>query len=102
MKKNRRVARGRDGGSARHGARKRTSTGCFDYAKQGYTHFVFHEYDTNWDGKAYQTVSGQNSTTASAFPNAFFDALERDGDWGTAPPDRRQGQQDAQGPRPLG
>ena len=53
----------------------------FDYAKQGYTHFVFHEYDTNWDGKAYQTVSGQNSNNSVRIPNAFFDALERDGEW---------------------
>ncbi|HPV82773.1 MAG TPA: vitamin B12-dependent ribonucleotide reductase [Nitrospira sp.] len=53
----------------------------FDYAKQGYTHFVFHEYDTNWDGKAYQTVSGQNSNNSVRIPNGFFDALERDGDW---------------------
>ncbi|HKN86268.1 MAG TPA: vitamin B12-dependent ribonucleotide reductase, partial [Nitrospiraceae bacterium] len=22
----------------------------FSYAKEGFTHFVFHEYDTNWDG----------------------------------------------------
>ena len=53
----------------------------FDYAKQGFTHFVFHEYDTNWDGKAYQTVSGQNSNNSVRIPNGFFDALERDGDW---------------------
>ncbi|HMX93258.1 MAG TPA: vitamin B12-dependent ribonucleotide reductase, partial [Nitrospira sp.] len=53
----------------------------FDYAKQGYTHFVFHEYDTNWDGKAYQTVSGQNSNNSVRIPNGFFDALEHDGDW---------------------
>ncbi|MBP6607492.1 MAG: adenosylcobalamin-dependent ribonucleoside-diphosphate reductase, partial [Nitrospira sp.] len=53
----------------------------FDYAKQGYTHFVFHEYDTNWDGKAYQTVSGQNSNNSVRIPNGFFDALERDGNW---------------------
>ncbi|MGC3973655.1 MAG: vitamin B12-dependent ribonucleotide reductase [Nitrospira sp.] len=53
----------------------------FDYAKQGYTHFVFHEYDTNWDGKAYQTVSGQNSNNSVRIPNGFFDALERDGEW---------------------
>ena len=53
----------------------------FDYARQGYTHFVFHEYDTNWDGKAYQTVSGQNSNNSVRIPNEFFDALEKDGDW---------------------
>ena len=69
----------------------------FDYAEQGYTHFVFHEYDTNWDGKAYQTVSGQNSNNSVRIPNGFFDALEKDGDWQLTPPDRRQGQQDGQG-----
>src|SRR5947208_7568379 len=53
----------------------------FAYASEGFTHFVFHEYDTNWDGKAYQTVSGQNSNNSVRIPNAFFDALEKDGDW---------------------
>ncbi|MFO0773656.1 MAG: vitamin B12-dependent ribonucleotide reductase [Nitrospiraceae bacterium] len=53
----------------------------FSYAKQGYTHFAFHEYDTNWDGKAYQTVSGQNSNNSIRIPNSFFEALEVDGDW---------------------
>jgi ribonucleoside-diphosphate reductase alpha chain len=53
----------------------------FAYAREGFTHFLFHEYDTNWDGKAYQTVSGQNSNNSVRIPNAFFDALEKDGDW---------------------
>ncbi len=53
----------------------------FSYAEQGFTHFVFHEYDTNWDGKAYQTVSGQNSNNSVRIPNEFFAALEVDGDW---------------------
>src|SRR5437773_4164991 len=53
----------------------------FAYASEGFTHFVFHEYDTNWDGQAYQTVSGQNSNNSVRIPNAFFDALEKDGDW---------------------
>ena len=53
----------------------------FDFARQGYSHFVFHEYDTNWDGKAYQTVSGQNSNNSVRIPNEFFHALEEDGDW---------------------
>lgn len=53
----------------------------FSYARQGFTHFVFHEYDTNWDGKAYQTVSGQNSNNSVRIPNEFFAALEVDGDW---------------------
>jgi ribonucleoside-diphosphate reductase alpha chain len=53
----------------------------FTYAREGFTHFVFHEYDVNWDGKAYQTVSGQNSNNSLRIPNEFFEALERDGDW---------------------
>jgi ribonucleoside-diphosphate reductase alpha chain len=53
----------------------------FAYAREGFTHFDFHEYDTNWDGKAYQTVSGQNSNNSVRIPNAFFEALEKDGDW---------------------
>jgi ribonucleoside-diphosphate reductase alpha chain len=53
----------------------------FSYAQQGFTHFVFHEYDTNWDGKAYQTVSGQNSNNSVRMPNEFFAALDADGDW---------------------
>ncbi|MDH4097798.1 MAG: vitamin B12-dependent ribonucleotide reductase [Nitrospira sp.] len=53
----------------------------FSYAQQGFTHFMFHEYDTNWDGKAYQTVSGQNSNNSVRIPNAFFSVLEADGDW---------------------
>jgi ribonucleoside-diphosphate reductase alpha chain len=53
----------------------------YSYAQQGFTHFVFHEYDTNWDGKAYQTVSGQNSNNSVRIPNHFFAALEADSDW---------------------
>ncbi|HYM37612.1 MAG TPA: vitamin B12-dependent ribonucleotide reductase, partial [Nitrospiraceae bacterium] len=53
----------------------------FSYAREGFTHFAFHEYDINWDGKAYQTVSGQNSNNSIRIPNEFFEALEKDGDW---------------------
>ena len=53
----------------------------YSYAQQGFTHFVFHEYDTNWDGKAYQTVSGQNSNNSVRIPNEFFKALEDGSDW---------------------
>ncbi len=53
----------------------------FNYAQEGFTHFVFHEYDTNWDSKAYQTVSGQNSNNSIRIPNEFFDALKSGGDW---------------------
>ncbi|MGH7207440.1 MAG: LAGLIDADG family homing endonuclease, partial [Nitrospiraceae bacterium] len=53
----------------------------FAYAREGFTHFLFHEYDVNWDGKAYQTVSGQNSNNSVRIPNGFFEILEKDGDW---------------------
>jgi len=53
----------------------------FSYAQEGFSHFVFHEYDTNWDGRAYQTVSGQNSNNSVRIPNEFFEILEKDGDW---------------------
>ena len=53
----------------------------FAYAQAGFTHFVFYEYNTNWDSKAYQTVSGQNSNNSIRVPNAFFEALNQDKDW---------------------
>ncbi len=53
----------------------------FSYAQEGFTHFVFHEYDTNWDSKAYQTVSGQNSNNSIRIPNEFFETLQAGGDW---------------------
>jgi ribonucleoside-diphosphate reductase alpha chain len=53
----------------------------FAYAREGFTHFVFYEYDTEFEGKAYQTVSGQNSNNSVRVPNGFFEVLEKDGDW---------------------
>ncbi|MFQ5991298.1 MAG: adenosylcobalamin-dependent ribonucleoside-diphosphate reductase [Nitrospiraceae bacterium] len=53
----------------------------FTYAREGFTHFTFHEYDINWDGKAYQTVSGQNSNNSVRIPNEFFEILRQDGEW---------------------
>ncbi|GJL51953.1 MAG: vitamin B12-dependent ribonucleotide reductase [Nitrospirales bacterium] len=51
------------------------------YAHEGFTHFVFHEYSTDWDSDAYHTVSGQNSNNSIRIPNEFFAALHEDGDW---------------------
>ena len=50
-------------------------------ARQGYRHLPMPEYDTDWDGKAYGTVSGQNSNNSIRIPNSFMQALERDEDW---------------------
>jgi ribonucleoside-diphosphate reductase alpha chain len=50
-------------------------------AKQNVTSVHVEEYDTDWNSKAYQTVSGQNSNNSVRITNAFMDAVESDGPW---------------------
>lgn len=50
-------------------------------AAQGIVAIEFEEFDTGWESKAYQTVSGQNANNSVRVPNAFFEALENDEDW---------------------
>ena len=50
-------------------------------AAQGFTDIAFDTYDTDWNSEAYGTVSGQNSNNSVRIPNAFMDAVEKDGDW---------------------
>ncbi|MBT4021504.1 vitamin B12-dependent ribonucleotide reductase, partial [Candidatus Peribacteria bacterium] len=38
-------------------------------------------YSTDFNGDAYQTVSGQNSNNSVRMPHAFFQSLESDGEW---------------------
>ncbi|MBA9075688.1 vitamin B12-dependent ribonucleotide reductase [Rufibacter quisquiliarum] len=38
-------------------------------------------YSSDYEGEAYQTVSGQNSNNSLRIPNAFFAALEQQQDW---------------------
>ncbi len=38
-------------------------------------------YDSDFNGEAYQTVSGQNSNNSVRVQDEFFQAVERDGDW---------------------
>ncbi|MFI5222260.1 MAG: vitamin B12-dependent ribonucleotide reductase [Bacteroidia bacterium] len=38
-------------------------------------------YPSDYEGEAYQTVSGQNSNNSVRIPNSFFKALEEDKDW---------------------
>ena len=45
------------------------------------TQVEFAEYDTDWEGKAYQTVAGQNANNSVRVPNAFFAALDAGGGW---------------------
>jgi ribonucleoside-diphosphate reductase alpha chain len=50
-------------------------------AAQGFTSIQFEEYDTDWNSKAYYTVSGQNSNNSVRVDNAFMQAVLDDGPW---------------------
>ncbi|HSQ57670.1 MAG TPA: vitamin B12-dependent ribonucleotide reductase [Gemmata sp.] len=50
-------------------------------AHQGFTHLEIEEYDTDWNSKAYYTVSGQNSNNSVRITNEFMKAVETDGPW---------------------
>jgi ribonucleoside-diphosphate reductase alpha chain len=50
-------------------------------AHQGFASLHVEEYDTDWNSKAYCTVSGQNSNNSVRIDNAFMDAVIRDGPW---------------------
>ncbi len=58
---------------------------ALDYAKQGYKELLIETYDTNWDSKAYGTVSGQNSNNSVRIPNEFFARLDADQTWDLIP-----------------
>ncbi|MCS6863478.1 MAG: hypothetical protein RMJ56_10695, partial [Gemmataceae bacterium] len=50
-------------------------------AKQGFKSIEVEEYDTDWNSKAYYTVSGQNSNNSVRIPNEFMKAVETNGPW---------------------
>jgi ribonucleoside-diphosphate reductase alpha chain len=50
-------------------------------AGQGFTSLKMEEYDTDWNSKAYYTVSGQNSNNSVRISNDFMDAVLKDGQW---------------------
>ncbi len=54
---------------------------ALDLARQGVKELRIDEYDTDWQGDAYQTVSGQNSNNSVRITNAFMRAVERDEEW---------------------
>src|SRR5476649_317775 len=56
---------------------------ALDFARQGYKELFIETYDTNWDSKAYGTVSGQNSNNSVRIPNEFFARLDANQNWGT-------------------
>jgi ribonucleoside-diphosphate reductase alpha chain len=51
------------------------------FAKQGYKEISFDTYDSDWDGEAYRTVSGQNSNNSVRVTDEFLHAVERGSDW---------------------
>jgi ribonucleoside-diphosphate reductase alpha chain len=56
---------------------------ALDFAHQGYKELLVETYDTNWDSKAYGTVSGQNSNNSVRIPNEFFARLDAGQNWDT-------------------
>src|SRR5262249_21682228 len=50
-------------------------------AQQGFTSLQVEEYNTDWNSKAYATVSGQNSNNSVRADNAFMEAVLQDGPW---------------------
>ncbi len=50
-------------------------------ARQGVTRLELEEYDTDWNSKAYYTVSGQNSNNSVRMSNAFMEAVRDDKPW---------------------
>jgi ribonucleoside-diphosphate reductase alpha chain len=48
---------------------------------QGYTNLNLDTFDTNYEGEAYATVSGQNSNNSVRVTNAFMRAVENDEMW---------------------
>jgi ribonucleoside-diphosphate reductase alpha chain len=54
---------------------------ALDLARQGVDELHIDEYDTDWQGEAYQTVSGQNSNNSVRVTTAFMRAVEQDDEW---------------------
>ncbi len=52
-----------------------------DLGEQGWSHLEVATFDTDWEGDAYQTVSGQNSNNSVRASNAFMEAALSDGEW---------------------
>lgn len=50
-------------------------------AQQNFTEIEFAEYDTDWNSRAYYTVSGQNSNNSVRIDNHFMEAVLKDGPW---------------------
>ena len=47
---------------------------AIQFARQGYTEIEFDTFDTDWESKAYETVSGQNSNNSVRVTNEYMEA----------------------------
>jgi ribonucleoside-diphosphate reductase alpha chain len=65
----------------RNGVPAVTIQNTLEYARQGYTKLQIDRYDTNWEGEAYNTVSGQNSNNTVRVSNALLRAVDDDASW---------------------
>jgi ribonucleoside-diphosphate reductase alpha chain len=54
---------------------------AIQFARQGNKELAIDIYDTDWDGEAYRTVSGQNSNNSVRVSDAFLKAVETGGRW---------------------
>jgi len=52
-----------------------------DLSKQGYASIQFSELNSDWEGQAYYTVSGQNSNNSVRIPNEFMKSVKDGKDW---------------------
>ena len=52
-----------------------------DLVEQGLGQLDFGEFDLDWQGEAYQSVSGQNSNNSIRVTAEFLDAVRRDDSW---------------------
>lgn len=50
-------------------------------ARAGHQTWPGQPHDVNWEGEAYQTVSGQNANMSVRIPHRFFDTLDSDTPW---------------------
>jgi ribonucleotide reductase alpha subunit len=70
-------------------------------AKQGFTALKVEEYDTDWNSKAYYTVSGQNSNNSVRVTSEFMDAVQKDGPWHlTWRTEKEQAKREGRPPKP--